>query len=109
MGDREDQECSIEIENEHGRKAKVACMGLAFKPDIDDLRESPALYITRRLKADGLDILAVEPNIQSHREFEVVDYKQAIEQAEIVTFLVAHKEFKKLDVETELDFCGVIN
>ena len=98
---------ALKFETQNGRKAKVACMGLAFKPDIDDLRESPALYIARRLKSDGLEILAVEPNIESHKEFEIVDYKDAMEQADIVTFLVAHKEFKNLDIETYLDFCGV--
>ena len=82
-------------------------MGLAFKPDIDDLRESPALYIARRLKSDGLDILAVEPNIESHKEFEIINYKDAIKQADIVTFLVAHKEFRNLDIKTDLDFWGV--
>jgi UDP-N-acetyl-D-mannosaminuronic acid dehydrogenase len=91
------------------KEPKIAVMGLAFKPDIDDLRESPALYIARRLKADGLDILAVEPNIKSHDEFQIIDYKEALEQADIVTFLVAHKEFKKLDIKTNLDFCGVLN
>lgn len=100
---------ALTFEAQNGRKAKIACMGLAFKPDIDDLRESPALYIARRLKADGLDILAVEPNIERHREFEIVDYKEAIKKADIVTFLVAHKEFKKFDVKTDLDFCGVLN
>lgn len=99
---------ALKFENENGRKAKVACMGLAFKPDIDDLRESPALYITRRLKADGLDILAVEPNIENHKEFEIINYKDAIKQANIVTFLVAHKEFKNLDIKTDLDFCGAL-
>lgn len=99
----------LKFENKNGTKAKVACMGLAFKPDIDDLRESPALYITRRLKADGLDILAVEPNIASHKEFDIVEYKEALKQADIVTFLVAHKEFKKLEIKTDLDFCGVLN
>jgi UDP-N-acetyl-D-mannosaminuronic acid dehydrogenase len=99
----------LEFENKNGRKAKVACMGLAFKPDIDDLRESPALYITRRLKTDGIDVLAVEPNIDSHKDFEIVDYKEALENADIVTFLVGHKEFKKLDIKTDLDFCGVLN
>lgn len=99
---------ALAYENENGRKAKVACMGLAFKPDIDDLRESPALHIARRLKGDGLDILAVEPNIENHKEFEIVEYKEAIKMADIVTFLVAHKEFKKLDIKTNLDFCGVI-
>jgi UDP-N-acetyl-D-mannosaminuronic acid dehydrogenase len=99
---------ALTFEAENGRKAKVACMGLAFKPDIDDLRESPALYITKRLIADGLDVLAVEPNIESHSEFEIVEYKKALEEADIVTFLVAHKEFKKLDVKSKLDFCGIL-
>jgi len=100
---------ALSFENKHGRKAKVACMGLAFKPDIDDLRESPALHITRRLMADGLDVLAVEPNIATHSEFEVVEYKKALLEADVVTFLVAHKQFKALELETDLDFCGVIN
>ena len=100
---------ALKFENENERKAKVACMGLSFKPDIDDLRESPALYIARRLKADGLNVLAVEPNIEEHNEFEIVNYKEAIEKADIVTFLVAHKEFKKLEIKTDLDFCGVLN
>jgi UDP-N-acetyl-D-mannosaminuronic acid dehydrogenase len=100
---------ALEFENANGRKAKIACMGLAFKPNIDDLRESPALYIARRLKTDGLDILAVEPNIESHEELEIIDYRKALEEADIITFLVAHKEFKKLNIKTDLDFCGVLN
>jgi len=97
------------FEKENGRKAKVACMGLAFKPDIDDLRESPALFITKRLITDGLDVLVVEPNIESFIEFEIVDYQKALVEADIVTFLVAHKEFKNINIETNLDFCGVLN
>jgi UDP-N-acetyl-D-mannosaminuronic acid dehydrogenase len=100
---------ALEFENENGRKAKVACMGLAFKPDIDDLRESPALYITKRLISDGLDILAVEPNIESHDEVEIIEYKKALENADIVTFLVAHNEFRELNIDNKLDFCGVLN
>ncbi|NUF82799.1 UDP-N-acetyl-D-mannosamine dehydrogenase, partial [Acinetobacter seifertii] len=42
----------------------IACYGLAFKPDIDDLRESPALEITKKLAEQGLNILAIEPNIE---------------------------------------------
>ncbi len=95
--------------HESPREPKVACMGPAFKPNIDDLRESPALYITRRLIADGLDVLAVEPNISEHKEFDVIDYNEAVEQADIVTFLVAHKEFNNLEIKTDLDFCGVTN
>ncbi|MGB5965561.1 MAG: nucleotide sugar dehydrogenase, partial [Sulfurimonadaceae bacterium] len=102
---------ALTFENEHGRKAKVACMGLAFKPDIDDLRESPALYITRRLISDNLDVLAVEPNIHNSDEFTLVDFGQAVKEADIVVFLVAHKEFGDLNTEKKLnlDFCGVKN
>lgn len=98
---------ALKFEAENGRKAKVACMGLAFKPDIDDLRESPALFITKRLIADGLDVLAVEPNIKAYKDIEIIEYKKAIEEADIITFLVAHKEFKKLNIQTNLDFCGI--
>ena len=99
---------ALKFEVKSGRKAKVACMGLAFKPNIDDLRESPALYITRQLVSEGLDILAVEPNIDQFSEFDIVDYRKAIDEADIVTFLVGHKEFQGLDIETNLDFCGVL-
>ena len=100
---------ALKFEAENGRKAKIACMGLAFKPNIDDLRESPALYITKRLIADGLDVLAVEPNIKTYKDIKIVNYKQAIEKADIVTFLVAHKEFQDLSVKSNLDFCGILN
>jgi len=99
---------ALTFEKEHGRKAKVACMGLAFKPNIDDLRESPALYITRQLRADNLDVLAVEPNIETFSEFDIIDYKEALEKADVVTFLVGHKEFKGLEIDTNLDFCGIL-
>ncbi len=98
----------LEFEKANGKKAKVACMGLAFKPDIDDLRESPALYIAQRLQSADLEVLAVEPNIKSHPDFNVVEYKEAVASADIVVFLVAHKEFLDLEVQApkvELSFC----
>ena len=100
----------LKFENEKGQKAKVACMGLAFKPNIDDLRESPALYITKRLIAEGFDVLPVEPNIKRFSEFEIVAYPEAIAQSDIVVFLVGHKEFKELEISEDksvIDFCGV--
>jgi UDP-N-acetyl-D-mannosaminuronic acid dehydrogenase len=100
---------ALKFENKNGRKAKIACMGLAFKPNIDDLRESPALYITKRLISDGFHIIAVEPNIKTFSEFEIIDYKEAVDKSDIITFLVAHKEFKNLNIKTDLDFCGVLN
>jgi len=101
---------ALKFEKEHGRKAKVACMGLAFKPNIDDLRESPALYITRQLRADNLDILAVEPNIENFSEFNIVNYEDATNQADVIVFLVGHSEFEKLEISKSkivIDFCGV--
>jgi UDP-N-acetyl-D-mannosaminuronic acid dehydrogenase len=100
---------ALEFERVNGGKAKIACMGLAFKPDIDDLRESPALFITKRLVNEGMDILAVEPNIQSHGDLNLVNYQDALNEADIVVFLVAHKEFKGLKADNKLDFCGVLN
>lgn len=100
---------ALTYEKEHGEKAKIACMGLAFKPNIDDLRESPALNITRRLVSENLDVLAVEPNIHKSDEFTLVDFEQAVNEADIVVFLVSHKEFGHLNTTHKivLDFCGV--
>ena len=100
---------ALKFENENGRKAKVACMGLAFKPDIDDLRESPAVYITKSLISQGLNVLAVEPNISSHKSFEIINFETAINDADIIVYLVAHKEFKGIRIfgKDVIDFCGV--
>lgn len=100
---------ALAFEKAHGRIPKIACMGLAFKPDIDDLRESPALYITRRLITDGMNILAVEPNIENYKEFPIIDTAVAVDEADIVVFLVKHKVFKYLTITDKevLDFCSV--
>lgn len=99
---------ALKFELESGKKPKIACMGLAFKPDIDDLRESPAVLVARDLIQAGFDILAVEPNIKYHKDFEIINYKKAIDIADIVVFLVAHKEFKALKIQKQfLDFCGI--
>jgi UDP-N-acetyl-D-mannosaminuronic acid dehydrogenase len=102
---------ALAFEKENGKVAKVACMGLAFKPNIDDLRESPALYVTRRLKADGVEVLPVEPNVSTLDEFDVVEYEEAINDADIIVFLVAHDEFKGIRIfgKDVFDFCGVTN
>ena len=99
---------ALAFEKDRPTKAKVACMGLAFKPDIDDLRESPALLIAQSLVDEGIDVLAVEPNIKSHDGLTLVNYQDAIREADIVVFLVAHKEFRGLKVMNALDFCGVL-
>jgi UDP-N-acetyl-D-mannosaminuronic acid dehydrogenase len=94
----------------YGRPAKIAAMGLAFKPNIDDLRESPSLYVARRLKADGFEVVAVEPNIKSHDEFELWSIEQAISEADLIVYLVAHTPFfdQPADRHKTMDFCGVV-
>ena len=101
-----------EFELKNGREPIVALMGLAFKPNIDDLRESPAKYIATRVMQghNNGDFLIVEPNISEHKVFKLTDYREAYEKADIVAFLVAHNEFKELswrDDKVILDFCGI--
>ena len=77
------------------REPIIACLGLSYKPDIDDLRESPALYITRRLKDDGYNVIAVEPYVKRIEGIRLVPLEEALEKADILALLVAHKKFKK--------------
>ncbi len=111
--------CAEKVQNEmlkfelaHHRKPCVAMMGLAFKPNIDDLRESPAKYITTKVmqSCNNADILVVEPNITEHKVFKLTNYREAYEKADVVVFLTAHEPFKTLEWREDkviLDFCGV--
>jgi UDP-N-acetyl-D-mannosaminuronic acid dehydrogenase len=99
---------ALAFEIENTRKPLIACMGLAFKPNIDDLRESPALIVVETLEQEGLELLKVEPNLHNGRVKGLTEYNDALQKADIIVFLVAHKEFFKLKTEKSvLDFCGV--
>ena len=102
----------LKFELQHGRKPSIAMMGLAFKPNIDDLRESPAKYIAQKVlqNDNNGEYFIVEPNIEEHNVFKLTNYKEATEKADIIVFLVAHNEFKNLEIAKDkvvLDFCGV--
>ena len=112
--------CATKVENtilrfrlDNHRKPVVALMGLAFKPNIDDLRESPSMQIVRTITgkaADDAELLVVEPNIHEHKDFRLTDYREAYERADIVVFLTAHTPFRSLEWSDEkviLDFCGI--
>ncbi len=106
------QNAMLDFQVKHGRMPSVAIMGLAFKPDIDDLRESPAKYIAQRViqSTNNEQMYFVEPNITDHPVYKISDCELAFNEAEIIVFLVAHKEFKKLpkdDNKIILDFCGI--
>lgn len=75
----------------------IGCLGLAFKADVDDLRESPAVGIVRRLISENLgEILVAEPKIKSHREFQLRPFREVVASADIVLLLVDHREFRDL-------------
>lgn len=102
----------LKFELETGRKPVVAMMGLAFKPDIDDLRESPAKHIVAKVmqSCNNANILIVEPNVEEHNVYKLTSYKEAFDRADIVVYLVAHSPFKELPKDSDkiiLDFCGV--
>ncbi len=93
---------------------RIACLGLAYKPDIDDLRESPALAVVQALAASGeYDLRVVEPHLAQHPELELVPLEQALDGADIVVFLVAHRVFKAiapnlLSEKIIIDTCGAL-
>ncbi|PYE87302.1 UDP-N-acetyl-D-mannosamine dehydrogenase [Phyllobacterium leguminum] len=85
------------------KQPKVACLGLAYKPDVDDLRESPALQITAALADEGFEVLVVEPHVDElpnglagRKNVIKCDLDDAIHQADVVVALVGHSSFKNV-------------
>lgn len=106
---------SMEIAARHlGRPARLACLGLTFKADIDDLRESPSLYVAQMIKDSGNFVIAVEPNIQSHDQLTIVTLDEALSSADVIAILVKHRDFCDPEVAERLlrvgaiDFCGAL-
>ncbi len=98
---------NFQIKND--RPARITCMGLAFKPNIDDLRESPALAIAESLSDLELNVVAVEPNIKTCKSLKLLSITEGVQNSDILVFLVKHREFHSLDTQGKhvLDFCNV--
>jgi UDP-N-acetyl-D-mannosaminuronic acid dehydrogenase len=102
----------LEFQLKNGRSANIAVMGLAFKPNIDDLRESPAVHIAKAIlnESKGSTCYFVEPNIKEHDLFKLAHMQEAVDNSDIIVLLVAHDDFLNLDIDKSkvvLDFCGL--
>lgn len=96
---------------------KITCFGLAFKPNIDDLRESPALQICKTLADKFKNVSAVEPNIKTlpktleEKRVQLLELSEGL-KSDILVLLVEHKEFKttkviKTDKQRIVDTRGI--
>ncbi len=92
----------------------IGCLGLAFKADVDDLRESPSVDIVRKLIKNNVgQILISEPNLESHEEFDLLSCEEVIRRADIILLLVDHKEYKgiktlELNEKVFIDTRGIL-
>lgn len=79
------------------KQPTIACLGLAFKADVDDLRESPAYEIVKRLQAENIaELLVCEPNLATHEDFDLCSVDYAVRHSDILLLLVDHKQFAEL-------------
>ena len=98
-----------------GRPIKIACLGLAFKPDIDDLRGAPALDVIEALSEAGYELVIVDPNIKFHEQYVLTPLDESFDFADLHVILVRHREFiqpaavNKLKRVATLDFCGALS
>ena len=113
------EKIKVEVEkfrsNTH-QEPLIACLGLTYKPNVGDLRESPALYITKRLVSLGYNVVAYDPYIDEIEGVDLLPLDSIIKEADILNFLVDHTEFRNrlpklssMDDKTCLDFCGIHN
>lgn len=93
--------------------ATVGVLGLAFKPNVDDLRQSPALGIAQKLQKQNVPLLVCEPNLHEQAEFQLYSLVEVLDQADILLILVAHDAFKTITEKdlagkTVIDPCGLL-
>jgi UDP-N-acetyl-D-mannosaminuronic acid dehydrogenase len=103
-----------QVSRKDGTAPIIACLGLAFKPDIDDLRESPAVSVVESLMTAGHTVMAVEPHITAHAKFSLAQLDSVLATADVIAILVKHGAFTdeviryKLIQAGALDFCGAL-
>ena len=99
----------IYLQNKLARNPKVGCLGITFKPDVDDIRGSAALKIVKDLIDIGTDIMICEPNLKSCEDIKLNELEDVLKKSDFIICLVAHKEFKNIDFTNIefLDICGI--
>lgn len=109
------RESALAFQDKFGRTPMIGCLGLAFKPDIDDLRESPAVSVASELIEQNFTVVCVEPHISSSTHFALMDLESALATCDIFAVLVKHSLFidecfkEKASEKIVLDFCGALN
>ncbi len=99
-----------ELKLKLNRAPILGCLGLTFKPNVDDLRESPALYIVKELIRLGVNIIACEPNIKNYDSIKLFSLDEVLTKSDLVVNLVEHSSFKDINYEKYhvFDVCGLI-
>ena len=89
----------IKAKAERFKKPVIGCLGITFKANIDDIRESPALEIVRELMASNVgDVMVCDPNCANVKlEYQLHSLQKILSQADILVVLVDHDEFKRVD------------
>ncbi len=90
----------------------IGCLGLSFKSNVNDIRNSPSLDIVNSLKKEGFDILVCEPNLKFHKDLKLDTLEITLSESDILVFLVGHKEFINLEPyilkdKYLIDLCGI--
>ena len=100
-----------EIKKDIKRDPKVTCLGISYKPDIDDFRESPALFIVENLVELKVNLKVCDPYISHHKDLNFISVEDIFLESDLIVLLVAHSCFKKLNFKNckILDFCGLTN
>jgi len=98
------------LEKKIGRKPVIGCLGLSFKPNVDDTRESPSVEIINHLIKENMEILVCEPNLENFGQLNLLPLEIVLEKSDILVFLVAHSSFKNINFNMNskeiIDLCG---